>query len=249
MILDELTVPVDVHYLSIDSRKRDRFLFPDASRYVVDFDRVFKDIVSVELVYALYGKFGDEDYVNLYIEELVPNMVSNCTRIGGSFTQLPLLQPKNEYTSASKFRSVKVYPTPLNKLAKFHVSFMGFDGSLYPIREHMMRFEITTLKFHMKRAVLLTRDAIKVWMDKSAIEVADATNVITADAVTTLTNPANNMQSRPLTDADCVLILGLRAPFNLQDVKNAYKARKASVDSKRAFKILCALARAPASLR
>lgn len=227
MLLEEQVVPVDVSYLSMDSRKRNMQLFPDASRYVVDFDRVFKDVVSVELVYALYGKFGDEDYVNLYIDELVPNMVSNCTQIGGSFTQLPLLLPKNEYTR-DKFRSIKVFPTPLNKLAKFSVRFMGFDGIAYPIREHMLRFEITCLKFHLKKNVVLTREAISVWVPPDS-GLTDATNDI-ADL---------EMQTRvqvPVqepSESSCRRTLGIPPKpfvlFEVQQVANAFKARSATL--------------------
>lgn len=214
--LEEQIMPVDVAYLSIDSRRRDRCLFPDASNYVVDFDRVFKNVVSVELVYAVYPKFGDEDYVNLYIDELVPNMVSNCVQIGGSFTQLPLLRPKNEYT-CDQYRSIKVFGSPLSKLAKFSIRFMGYDGNYYPIREHMLRFEIVTMKFNMKKNVILTRDTISVWIPPG-LSFQDATN-----DVHTL-----NMQSQAMTEKESKRLLGISKDSKniiLSDVVDAFRNR------------------------
>ena len=241
--MEELLLPVDVAYVSLDSRKRDKNLFPSASQYHVNFDRVFKDVVSVELVYALYAKFGDEEYVNLYIEELVPNMISNCSQISGSFTQLPLMNIKNEYTSSSKYRSIKVFPTPMNKLARFSIRFIGYEGQLYPIREHMLRFEIKTLKFHMKRPISLTRENVSAWTTRGTGTVGEVTNEVDVMEA--------EMSSRPLSDSACRTILGLTRPYTLQNIIDAFKRRSGELtlnppeginrsrdDLKRAFKIL-----------
>lgn len=232
MQLDELTYPVEVHYVAVDSRARDRALYPDPASYVVPFDRVFKEVVSVELVYALYSKAGDEDYVNLAIDELSPNAVSNSNAVAGAFTQLPLRKPKNEY-SRGTFRSIKVFPAPLNKLGRFTVRFVSFAGGAYPIREHMLRFEITCLRFENPRNkdIILTRDVVHAWKRPPLVPTAAADAAELGEFVTPagLVTPAAAGLQPGMRERECRRHLGLPPrPYAIQGVDaiaEAFRAR------------------------
>ena len=256
MILEERILPVDVAYVSIDSRKRSE-LYPNPNNYVVPFDRVFQDVVSVELVYAIYPKFGDEDYVNLYIDELESNMISNCKEISGSFTQLPLLQPKNVYTREI-YRSIRVFTTPLLKLGRFTIRFIGHDGRPYPIKEHLLRFEIQTLKMHqpsLKRAIL-TRDVLTCWLPVGEDGDRDGGGDGGGDgekrtygeltiSTRASTRDSTRASTQKMSERECRQVLGIDSDASLyfQQVVDAYKAKKKSTigkerELKEAFKAL-----------
>jgi hypothetical protein len=128
-------------YLAVDSRSRDVSKYPDANNFVVDFDSPFKNIISIELVYALYDKLGTERYVNLCIPEIRNFVLSNNNILTGAFTQLPLNLPTNEYTY-NKFRSIKVFNPPLSKLNRLSLIIVSDDGSVYPMKDYFARFEI-----------------------------------------------------------------------------------------------------------
>lgn len=133
---------VKQEYLTIDSRNRDKTNFQNPNHYIYEFDDVLKNVESVELVYAIYDKVGTDFYVNLHISELGTNAISNNPAIRESFTQLPLLTYLNEYSS-DKFRSMKLFPKPIPKLQRLTFRFTRFDGTLYPMMEHMLIFQIS----------------------------------------------------------------------------------------------------------
>lgn len=142
-------IPTEVHYLAIDSRFRDKTAYPNAWNYVVNFDNVFRNVISVELVYAVFEKVGTEQYVNLCIEELTPNVQSNSNYIKSSFTQLPIVP--NIYRAFqiydnTKFKSIKIFQKPLAKFHKMTIRFLNPDGNVYQIKDHFMRFEVTCMK-------------------------------------------------------------------------------------------------------
>ena len=128
-------------YLAIDSRYRDLSKFPDANNFIVEFDTPFKNIISIELVYALYDKLGTERYINLCIPEIRNFVISNNNILNGAFTQLPLNLNTNEYTS-DKFRSIKVFNQPLSKLTRLSMILISDDGNPYPMNDYFARFEI-----------------------------------------------------------------------------------------------------------
>lgn len=147
MVYDQASpIPTEVFNLAVDSNFRDTQKHPNHWQYVVNFDNVFKNVVSVELVMAVYEKVTTDAYVNLYIDELSPNLYSNSNPIKGSFTQLPLTDTLNTYTR-DKYRSIKQFVKPLSKLHKMSIRFVSPNGSSYPIRDHFLRFEVTCMKF------------------------------------------------------------------------------------------------------
>jgi hypothetical protein len=142
----EKKLPTDTKHIGIDSRHRDMAKFPNASQYTVYFDNVFQNVVSVSLVFAVYEKTGTELYVNLHIEEMSPNLISNSNHVSGSFCQLPMTNALNTYDT-SMYKCTKQFEKPLAKLSKLTIKFIKSTGELYNMREHFLKFEIACLKF------------------------------------------------------------------------------------------------------
>lgn len=147
MILEETTFPTEVYHIGIDSKFRNKQKYPDAHTYVIDFENVYKNVVSVELVFAIYDRTSTDFYCNLHIDELGHNLDSNSTHISGSFTQLPMIQNVNTY-DRSLYKSIKIFEKPLAKLGKLTIRFLNPDGKPYGIRDHFLRFEVTCMKFN-----------------------------------------------------------------------------------------------------
>jgi len=141
----EEKVPIRIFHFSVDSRYRDVELYPSLSQYVVNIPTPFKNVVRVELVSAIYEKYGTENYLNVHIDELGGNLESNNNGIVGVFTQLPLIHPLNLYSS-DQFRSVRVFERPLAKLGRLSIRFRSPDGEEYPMQDHLMRFEVHCCK-------------------------------------------------------------------------------------------------------
>lgn len=127
-------------YVAIDSRYRDRTAYPNENYFTVEFPTCFRNVMSIELVYASYDKIGTERFVNLRIPELDTFVVSNNNAIEGSFTQLPLIYPVNEYY-ADKFRSIREFNPPIAKLGRLTFSIVSESGEAYMWRDYFMRFE------------------------------------------------------------------------------------------------------------
>lgn len=142
----ERKLPTEIKNIGVDSQYRDKTKFPTPSEYIVNFENIFQNVVSVSLVFGVYEKVGTDLYVNLYIEELSPNLVSNSNHIAGSFCQLPMTSALNVYDT-SMYKCIKMFEKPLAKLAKLSIRFIDADGVLYPMQEHFLKFEIATLKF------------------------------------------------------------------------------------------------------
>lgn len=141
----EQKVPVRVHNYALDSRLRNTELYPEPNQYVVDIPTPFRNVVKVDLVSAVYQKFGIENYVNLHIEELSGNLESNNSNVRGIFAQLPLLYPLNFFTK-DDMRATRLFERPLSRLARLTISFLDFDGRPYPMQDHTLRFEVHALK-------------------------------------------------------------------------------------------------------
>ena len=145
MIFEEKFFPVKVTNVGVDSKFRDFEKHPSASEYIMDFENIFKNVVTIQLVFAIYEKTGVDNYVNLWIEELSPNLVSNSNHISGSFCQLPLTTALNVYNT-SMYKCSKTFEKPLAKLSKLTIKFLRSDGSVYPMKDHFLNFEVSCLK-------------------------------------------------------------------------------------------------------
>jgi hypothetical protein len=142
----EKKLPTDTKNVGVDSRHRDMTKFPTPSEYIVYFDNVFQNVVSVSLVFAVYEKTGTELYVNLYIDEMSPNLISNSNHVSGSFCQLPMTTALNTYDS-SMYKCAKQFEKPLAKLSKLTIKFTNSGGDIYMMRDHFLKFEVNCLKF------------------------------------------------------------------------------------------------------
>lgn len=148
----EKVIPVETFNLFIDSRYRDHTVHISPSQYVIEFDNVLKNVISVELVHAIYGKNGLplELYTNLHIEELNPNVISHINASKGAFSQLPFYKAENDLYQYDKqsYASVRKFEKPLMKLSKLSITFIDKDGKPFPITEHILRFEVTCFKLN-----------------------------------------------------------------------------------------------------
>jgi hypothetical protein len=131
----------------VDSRDRDIVVHPNSHTYVVNMDNPINNIVSVELVYAMYYTIGIEPYVNLNIPEISDGfIVSTNDAIARSFTQLPLVDPLNKYTS-DVYRSFCKFKRPLSKLNRLSVGFTGRDGNSYDVGDNILRLEVVFQRY------------------------------------------------------------------------------------------------------
>jgi hypothetical protein len=149
---NEKIVPTETFFVFVDSRYRDTSVHISPSQYIVDFDNVFKNVISVDLVHAMYGKTNtnEEKYVNVHIEELNPNITSHINHSKGAFTQIPFYDPKDDVYEYSKtvYQSIRRFEKPLMKLSKLSITFLDKDGRLFPITDHILRFEVTCFKLN-----------------------------------------------------------------------------------------------------
>lgn len=134
-------IPVQVFTYAIDSRGRDKERYPKPEEYVIPIEDIFRNVIQVELVHALYETYGMEKYVNLCVKELQGNVISHTPSVSHAFTQLPLIHHLNEYTNAH-YKSIKRFDNPLQKLSRLSISFRDVDENLYEMKEHYLRFEI-----------------------------------------------------------------------------------------------------------
>jgi hypothetical protein len=142
----EKKLPTETKHIGVDSRHRDMQKFPSPSQYVVYFDNIFQNVVSFALVFAVYEKTGVDLYVNLHIDEMSPNLISNSNHVSGSFCQLPMTVALNTYDT-SMYKCIKQFEKPLAKLSRLTIKFINSDGELQPMRDHFLKFEVSCLKF------------------------------------------------------------------------------------------------------
>jgi hypothetical protein len=84
-------------------------------------------------------------YVNLQIDELVPEVISINNTSKYTFAELPFLNKTGiqEYSSRHGSMGVKEFHQPLNKLGKMTIRFTGHDGKLMQnFGEHLLKFEV-----------------------------------------------------------------------------------------------------------
>jgi hypothetical protein len=148
----EKIVPLETFYIFVDSRARDTSSYISPSQYAVVFDDVFKNVISVELVHAIYGRNGQETekYVNMHIEELTPNIISNQTASKSAFTQLPFFNTVDDTYEYNKqtYASIRRFEKPLMKLSKLSITFMDKEKRMFPITDHILRFKVNCIRIN-----------------------------------------------------------------------------------------------------
>ena len=145
---------METSVIFIDSKRRNTTEYITPSKYVIDLPHEFKNISSIELVYALYGKAGQDTnhmYVDMYIDEI--NSISLEDGKKTPFTQLPFFKSNDdiyEYSSTQQYISIfKFQKSLLSKLTHFTITFLDRSGRILPMTDHILRFEITTQFEHI----------------------------------------------------------------------------------------------------
>jgi hypothetical protein len=212
--------------LAVDSRHRDTAIYPDDSDYVVLLNNELRNVTRVELVYAIYPTFGSESYVNLYVRELEGGMAvaSGSTEgVYGAFTQLPLLDPVNEYSGNRQYRSVARFRVPLLRLARLSIRFVSADGDPYPIQNHFLRFEVTcTARSGARDSDYVQRLTGAEPGPRDRLGMGDVFTEAQLTQSYNLAAARQSMEQRPASDADK---LKQRFLTLLGDVRNAHHRR------------------------
>lgn len=124
------------HYLAVSSRDRDASVYPNVNNYVVNFQKEFKNISSIELVQAIIpdkNSVTEEPYILLKISELEDVMFSNDRNISDAFA---ILQPASPVTTDGFIQidrrihenTVKYYKTPKANLSKMTITLTNYAG-------------------------------------------------------------------------------------------------------------------------
>lgn len=143
---------METSVILVDSKRRNTTEYITPSQYVIDLPHKFSNILSIELVYALYGKAGQDTnhmYVDMYIDEIEPQPLEDGKKT--PFTQLPFFKSNDdiyEYSSIQQYKSIcKFQKSQLSNLTHFTITFLDRNGRILPMTEHILRFEITTTPF------------------------------------------------------------------------------------------------------
>lgn len=134
------------HPILIDSRHRDRDLYPNTNQFVVKFDNNddgniptnFRNIESIELIQAIIPQTilnatTGVPYITMEIDEIRDTFQGTNVNLRNAFA---FLSPQdvygNTHLSCKFYRpAVRQYDTPLGSLSKFTIELRHPDGTLY----------------------------------------------------------------------------------------------------------------------
>ena len=127
------------HYLSVSSSDRDTNIYPSSSQFVINLQKEYKNISSIELIQAIVPDKNDvtyEPYLLLKINEFENPMDSNNKPIDDSFAILQICQPTvpNSFLQIDKriFENVILnYRTPKATLSKLSISITDSTGNVF----------------------------------------------------------------------------------------------------------------------
>lgn len=144
--LPEPDTKIRAHPILIDSRDRDRSVFPNTNEYVVKFDnnedgnipRNFRNVESIELVQAIIPQSvlnatTGVPYITLEIDEVRDTIQGTNTHLRNAFA---FLSPQDVYGSSylsCKFYrpAVRRFDAPLASLSKFTIQLRHPNGELF----------------------------------------------------------------------------------------------------------------------
>ena len=160
----EIEYEKKMHYLSVSSKDRDTIQFPNVNKYVLNFQKEYKNIHSIELIQAIIPSKNDvtlEPYLLLQIDEINDVIDSNDTNISNAFTFLQIAQPVTangfiQMDSRIQEYTVKYFDTPKASLSKMTITIKDYSGNPFdfgtPISpldkpfQNTFIFKITTLE-------------------------------------------------------------------------------------------------------
>lgn len=133
------------HFVIIDSRDRDRGIYPNPNSYVVRFDNgttgnvaeEFRNVVAIKLVECILPTTTDsQPYLILDIPEL--SSQENSSYAGTNFNlskAFAILLPEVK-TTYSKCKTsegiINTFKVPLASLTRFTIQFKTYDNTLFP---------------------------------------------------------------------------------------------------------------------
>jgi hypothetical protein len=127
------------NYLIVSSADRDTNIYPSSSSFVIQLQKEYKNITSVELIQAIVPDKNNvtlEPYLLLKINEFENTMESNNTQIYNSFAILQVCQPTvvNSFLQIDKriFENVTLnYRTPRASLSKITLQITDPEGTIF----------------------------------------------------------------------------------------------------------------------
>ena len=131
------------HTLIVDSRSRDRSIFPNPNNYTIQFDNgddgnvqeKLRNIVSIQLVDGHLPDFTSDTsnpYITLDIPELYGTYLGNNNHLSNTFAVLHI---ETKGTSFSRIKmqnpQTNYYKTPIAQLNKLTFQFKDYQGNFY----------------------------------------------------------------------------------------------------------------------
>ena len=144
----DVTIPkTNTKYLIIDSRDRDVIKYQYANEYIIELDNLVKNVLEIKFWYAQYKKTSgtNEYYINLHIDEFDTDNMSVNNNFKDAFIQLPLTSEVMS-VSGSDLMATKTFQSPLNKLNRLHIKFTTYNGDLYDMQDHLLKFQVTFIQ-------------------------------------------------------------------------------------------------------
>lgn len=127
------------NYLVISSADRDTTTYPSSSNFVIQLQKEYKNIISVELIQAIVPDKNNvtaEPYLLLNVNEFENTMDSNNKQIYNSFAVLQVCPPtvNGSFLQIDKriFENVTLnYITPKAHLSKLTIKVTDADGNIF----------------------------------------------------------------------------------------------------------------------
>lgn len=135
------------YYVSIDSRHRDRTIWPSASRFEVKFDppagftgatvqRSFKNILGIEVLHAIYPNTNNvlnQMYLNLHFPELDPliETTHNGERCFAKLVPSQIVGPFIHSYQDTNERPIKRFPFRGVRVDKLTVELRDANGEVF----------------------------------------------------------------------------------------------------------------------
>lgn len=127
------------NYLVVSSADRDTSVYPSSSNFVIQLEKEYKNITSVELIQAIVpdkNSVTDEPYLLLKVREFENTMDSNNKQVYNSFAILQVCPPTvaNSFLQIDKriFENVTLhYRTPRANLSKITIQITDAEGNIF----------------------------------------------------------------------------------------------------------------------
>jgi hypothetical protein len=129
-------------YIVIDSRDRDRTIYPNPNNYTIQFNNgndgniteQFRNIISIQLVDCIIpdAVTSAQPYITLDIPELYPTHAGTNNHLSNTFA---ILMPEKKGTPFARCKFVSpalnIFKIPISSFNKMTFQFKGYDGTLY----------------------------------------------------------------------------------------------------------------------